>query len=352
VTRNQARSGLCEFLRREGWIGASVLPLAGDASPRRYYRIDAGSRSAVLMDDSAGGAEAAGRFAALGDHLRTLGLRPPFVLAHDLPKGLLLLEDLGDDLYARLLERRPELEHPCYEAAVDLLAHLHRSEPPVSVAFAGHNHAIEPYGMKMLLAEAGLFPDWWLAGTGATLARESRAEYDELLQDALRPVAETARALVLRDYHAENLLWLAAASPAWRRIGLLDFQGALAGHPAYDLVSLLADARRDTSAELRQAMHARYHRQAGLPPGEQAAFRSACAALSAQRNLKIMGLFARLCLRDGKPAYLKLLPRVWGHLMRDLAHPCLAELGRWVRGHAAAPTAERRDRLLARQGKK
>ena len=341
-----------QFLAAAGCAGWPVTALAGDASPRRYFRVggDPGRR-AILMDDAAGGAAATGRFAALAEHLRHLGFRAPAIRAAAAEAGLLLLEDLGDDLLTRRLARLPAAEGDGYAAAIDLLLELHRHPPPERVAHAGAGFGIEPYDLAALLAEASLVTDWWLPGAGVTregLPNEGlREEFRGLVAASLAVVAADRSVLVLRDFHADNLLWLGEAAAPWRRLGVIDFQDALAGHPAYDLVSLLRDARRDTSPALRAAMLARYQAGRDQARGQRAEFLAACAALGAQRNLKILGIFARLCRRDGKPAYLDLTPRVWRHLLDDLAHPALAELARWVRAHVPAPTAAVRARLRA-----
>ncbi len=187
----------------------------------------------------------------------------------------------------------------------------------------------------MLAREAALVREWWLpAATGAAPSPELAAEFDGLVAQATATVEPVREVLVLRDYHGDNLIWLPERAGV-ARIGLLDYQDALAGHAAYDLMSLLEDARRDTSLELREAMIARYLGR--RPELDGAAFRAAYAALGAQRNLKIVGIFARLAIRDGKPRYLDLIPRVWGHLMRDLADPALAPLAGWVARHLPPP---------------
>ena len=336
---------LREFLRDAGWDDRPCSPLAGDASPRRYYRLDSGAGTplggAVLMDDPAGGAAACGRFAALSEHLTGLGIRAPRVLNWKLDQGLLLLEDLGEDLLAALLERTPDAESTCYEAAVDLLVELRHHAPPVSLRFEGAVHRIEPYDMGPLLAEAALFAEWWLPGAGGAADSSAVEEYLALIRETLADVSPSRDVLVLRDFHAENLLWLdGTEGKSWQRVGVLDYQDALAGHAAYDLVSLLEDARRDTTPALRDAMHAHYASRAGLSRDERSEFAGACAALAAQRNLKIIGVFARLCIRDGKPAYLDLVPRVWNHLLRDLTHPRLKALERWIRNYAPEPNSE------------
>lgn len=307
------------FLAAEGWARAAIRPLAGDASNRRYLRLEAPSGTrAVLMDSPPAKGEDPRPFLSVTALLRARGLSAPEVLAADPALGFLLLEDLGDALFARVAAAEPALEPTLYAAAGELLAEL--------VSGPGAE-ALPPYDAAVLAREAALAWEWWRpAATGAPTPPERAAAAAEALAAALRETgAEAARAApVLRDYHAENLIWLPARRGT-ARIGLLDYQDALAGHAAYDLISLVEDARRDVSPAAAAAARAPL-----LPPGRaaRAAFEAAAAALAAQRNLKIMGIFARLARRDGKPAYLRLLPRVWGHLRRDLAHPALAGTAR------------------------
>lgn len=308
------------FLGEAGWEGAALAPLAGDASPRRYLRLTRGAETAVLMDAGPASGEDVRPFLRITGWLRARGLSAPEILAQSAEAGLLLLEDLGDALYARVAASDPASETELYAAATDLLA-AHAAPAPEGLA---------PYDMAVLQREAGLVPDWYLPGASADAA----ADYAGLLAEALAPASEARGVLVLRDYHAENLIWLPERTGA-ARVGLLDYQDALSGHPAYDLVSLLEDARRDTAPELRSAMRARF--LAARPELSAEAFGAAYAALGAQRNLKILGIFARLCRRDGKPRYLELMPRVWGHLMQDLAHPALAPLAAWAARHLPPP---------------
>lgn len=326
------------LLAAAGWGAARRAPLAGDASPRRYDRLTGGPAPAVLMDADPATGEDVRPFAALTGLLRARGFRAPEIFAADPVHGFLLLEDLGDALFARVCAARTEAEADLYPAAVDLLAELHAEPPPPEAKGAGCVHPIPPYDRATLLREARLAVDWWTPAAAAPLPPDAVAEYDALVAEACAAVEADRSALVLRDYHAENLIWDGAAA-GLARIGLLDYQDALAGAPAYDLVSLLEDARRDTSPELRGAMTRRYAAAAALrdPRFERDAFAAACAALAAQRNLKIVGIFARLALRDRKPGYLALIPRVWAHLLRDLAHPALAPLARFVARRIPAP---------------
>lgn len=317
------------FLEQAGWGDAQRRPLAGDASFRRYERLHHGSQTAVLMD-APPPQEDVRPFIRMARWLVAQGFSAPRILAEDSAHGFLLLEDLGDDLYSRLLRAGGD-ETALYEAAIDMLLRLHKHSAPAELA---------PYDAARLIDEAGLFPDWYLpALTGQPTAPAQRAEFDALLA-ALAPAAVTMRPIaVLRDFHADNLLWLPDRTDT-ARVGLLDFQDAVAGHPAYDLVSLLEDARRDVAPALAEAMLTRYISGSA---SDDASFRRAYAILGAQRNIRIIGIFTRLWKRDGKSGYQAFMPRMWGLLERDLAHPELADLRAWV--DQAAPMDLRRKPL-------
>ena len=276
------------------------------------------------------GAAAWRDFLRIARHLRGLGLSAPEILAEDPGHGFLLLEDLGDDIYARLLRDRPELELPLYHAAADVLLHLQSSPAPASLPDPGAED----------WAEAAAFAlDWYRrAITGDT---GDRPRFVALLAEALHRHADGPRVLILRDYHAENLLWLPARQ-GLARVGLLDFQLAQMGQPGYDLVSLLQDARRDVSRETEAATCALFRAATGQ---DEAGFSAAYAALGAQRALRILGIFARLCMVAGKPGYLRLIPRVWGQLLRNLAHPALVPLARLCADLLPEPTPERLSRI-------
>jgi aminoglycoside/choline kinase family phosphotransferase len=341
VTMAERDDELAAFLDAAGWSSQAARPLAGDASNRRYLRLgpETGRPAAVLMDAPPSTGEDVRPFVAVTHWLREHGFSAPAIAAADTARGFLLLEDLGDDLYTPLLARAPELEAKLYGAAVDLMAELASIPAPDKIGPRDCRVDLPPYDAAVLAREAALLREWWVpAATGATPSQGFAAEFDGLVAQATAVVGPARDVLVLRDYHADNLIWL----PRRRgiaRVGLLDYQDALAGHAAYDLMSLLEDARRDTSAELREAMIARYlARYLGCRPGlDGQEFRAAYSVLGAQRNLKIVGIFARLALRDAKPRYLDLIPRVWGHLMRDLSHPALTPLAGWVARHVPAP---------------
>ncbi|MEK7343294.1 MAG: phosphotransferase [Pseudomonadota bacterium] len=314
------------FLADAGWGAAAILPLAGDASFRRYFRVVEGGRRAVLMD-APPPHEDPRPFIAIAEHLNADGFAAPRILARDLMHGLVLIEDFGDLRVKEHLDADPEAELATYKRAVDLLVDLHR-KPAAD---------LPPYDRAVYQREAGLLTDWYCPAAGLEVDADTYVQ----AWDAVLPVVERSASptvTVLRDYHAENIMLIDRA--ASHGLGLLDFQDALAGHPAYDLVSLLQDARRDVPEAVEAAMLAHY-KTAASPPQD---FDAAYAVLGAQRNAKIIGIFTRLWKRDGKPRYLSYLPRMWGLLERDLAHPALAPVADWF---AANIPADKRHEALA-----
>jgi aminoglycoside/choline kinase family phosphotransferase len=366
-----------DFLARSGWGAATIAPLPGDASTRRYARLHLNGKTAMLMDQPQGaeapvapahadaetrralgynavarlaGADCA-RFAAVSAWLRSHGLAAPEVYAADCASGFLILEDLGDALFAEALAdggNPAEL----YEAAVKVLARMHAGDapsylPPPAATRASPLAATSPssatregeadlrfplydYDLVAQLAETDLLTEWFMPlALGRKATDEEVTEYRRLWRAALEGLGGR-RVFVHRDYHAENLLWLPERQ-GLARVGLIDFQDAVAGSPAYDLISLTEDARRDVSPGLAEAATCQYlaAMAAQGTPLDEAGFRYAMAVMAAQRNTKIVGIFARLYSRDGKARYLAFLPRVWGYLERDLAHPALADLRAW-----------------------
>ncbi len=311
------RDAAPDFLYRAGWADAQILPLAVDASFRRYYRVIEAGRSAVLMD--APPPEDTRKFAHMAAWLNERGFAAPAILADDAAAGFMLLEDFGDMRMRETVDAAPESEGRLYAAAVDQLLRLQRHEAA----------PVPPYDRAFILREANLLIEWYCDALGLPVDVDGYAAAWNAAFDAL---PEMPVVTVLRDYHAENLMLLDDA-----RLGLLDFQDALAGHPAYDLVSLLQDARRDVPAVVEASMIARYHESTGVGDGFDAAYH----LFGAQRNAKIIGIFTRLWRRDGKPRYGALCPRVWRYLERDLAHPALAGVARWF--DLNIPAAKRGD---------
>lgn len=318
-----------EFLAGAGWGAAQVSPLAGDASARRYFRVTKGAGRAVLMDS---GSLDQGPFLQVGAWLRGQGLSAPKVLAEDRRQGLLLLEDLGDGLFARLAG--PVDEQTLYSAAVDVLIALDRAEVP------GFLPGFEPATMCDQIDVAF---DWYRRGiigeSGDAFGR-IRSGFETVFANH---VPETSTVL-LRDYHAENLIWLPDRE-GLARVGLLDFQDAMVGPAGYDLVSLLFDARRDVPTDLIEAMLSRFCTQTGR---DRDTFAASAAVIGAQRNLRILGVFARLCMAQGKAHYVDLIPRVWGHVETCLAHPALAPVAGPIRAALPAPSPDALTRLRDR----
>jgi len=308
--------GLEAFLASAGWGDAVIEPLAGDASFRRYFRIRKGERSAMLMDAPPPNEDPA-PFLRAAKWLDANGLRAPRILAEDASRGLVLLEDFGEVRMREYLDQWPDDEREVYQAAIDALVELHRMPPGPFV----------DYSLAEYQREAKLFVDWYCPAQNLYI---DGAGYSAAWEAVLGPLLPRQRpgVVVLRDYHAENIMLLGALHDQ----GLLDFQDALVGHPAYDLVSLLQDARRDVSPELEAAMFDYYVSKAD--PGTD--FAADYARLGAQRNAKIVGIFVRLWKRDGKPRYLDYIPRVWALLERDLAHPALEPVARWFDANVPA----------------
>ena len=310
--------GLDEFLGAVGWANSRVEALAGDASFRRYFRVHkSGGETAMLMD-APPPHEDPQPFLHVAKYLLQNGFRAPAIYGEDLTRGLVLIEDFGDQRMREHVDAHPEDEVAIYKQAIDTLIELDKA-PVADVA---------PYDAEAYMREVSLLAEWYLPAMGINFDRDA---FDALWRQALTPLFDDKwqQTTVLRDYHAENIMLLDDGAQ-----GLIDFQDALAGHPAYDLVSFLQDARRDVSEELETEMLAYYREHADA----DADFDLHYALLGAQRNTKIIGIFTRLWERDGKERYLNFLPRMWGLLERDLAHPGLAAVKEWFDQNIPAET--------------
>jgi len=308
------------FLAANGWRTGDVRPLADDASFRSYHRLEAGDRKAVMMD-APPEHEDVRPFVTIARHLLSLGLSAPRILAEDAETGLLLLEDLGDDTFTRLLKNGAD-ETALYALAIDVLIHLHQL-PPSQTVPAG----TPAYDNDRLLDEALLFTDWYLpAVLDAPPSENMRNGYIDAWNKVLPIVYVQPLTLVLRDFHVDNLMRLPDRDGV-SACGLLDFQDAVAGATAYDVMSLLEDARRDIAPGLKDAMMTRY--VDGMGDLDRPGFDAAFAILAAQRHAKVIGIFTRLCRRDGKAGYLVHIPRIWRLLEQALRHPALAPVSAW-----------------------
>lgn len=305
---NALPQGLLPFLSHAGWDGAVIDPIPGDASFRRYFRIRDGDRKAMLMH-APPPQEDPQPFLDVAAWLTANAMRAPSIYAADAANGWVLLEDFGNDRMRDWLDVNPGDEDGAYAAAIDALVALH-ARPPGPFAY---------YDIAAYLREAEVFTEWYCRAAGLQV---DTASYVQAWETVLAPMLrrQNPGVTVLRDYHAENIMLLPGGAQ-----GLIDFQDALVGHRAYDLVSLLQDARREVSRELEQSMLQRYTSQVQVGPD----FAADYACLGAQRNAKIVGIFTRLWKRDNKPGYLALIPRVWAAMERDLSHPALAPVAAW-----------------------
>lgn len=348
--RLQRARALRALLDRSGWDEAARLPMQGDASSRAYERlVKPDGTTAVLMISPARAdgppvrdgkpysaivklAESVHAFVGVDRGLRALGFSAPRIFGEDLAEGLLIIEDLGSEPVVDAGGPRPER----YAEAIRLLAKLHATELPGVLPVAdGIDHVLPRYDLDALLFETELLPDWYGPAIRQTrLSHPARAEFVALWAEVLRSVEPERPTWTLRDYHSPNLIWLPERE-GLERIGVIDFQDAVLGHPAYDVASLLQDARVDASAEFELRLLGLYvrERRARDPDFDMQAFARAYAVLAAQRATKILGIFARLDKRDGKPGYLAHIPRIEGYLTRNLAHPALTRIRLWHAEH-------------------
>ncbi|MBL4596573.1 MAG: phosphotransferase [Robiginitomaculum sp.] len=335
------------FLAKAGWEGAICTPLAGDASTRQYFQVNLAAKTAILMSAPAGletaicppdasvqdrqnlGYTAMARLAAndcrafvgLAQELANRGFSTPAILAADIPVGLILLEDLGKNLFAALLQQQPNLERELYENAVAVLAALTRSSFGVEFEYRDQNWPVQTYDRTALMVETALLDEWYFPFCGIATTTNLQSTLNQAWHQVLDGITRGPTGLVLRDFHAENLIWLPERAKT-SNIGLLDFQDAVFGHPAYDLVSLLQDARRDVDPMLETPMIEHFIALAHWP--DKAEFLTAYRILGAQRAAKILGIFVRLARRDGKSHYLSFLPRVERYFTANLGHKELA----------------------------
>lgn len=325
------------ILAQTPWEDAIREPLAGDASTRRYERLTdrQSGRTAIFMDAPPENGENVRRFTEIALHLTQLGFSAPEIYAEDAEYGFLLLEDLGDSVFTNTITQEPGLERQLYEAATDLLIEL-RDKPVLS--------SLDSFGPTVMAQKTGIAFEHYVAGITGDPSSDLRSRFEIRFEDVLHRATQGAKVLIHRDYHADNLIWLPERSGI-QRVGLLDFQDAVQGHPAYDLVSLLQDVRREVPAGIGMQMIQRYIASTG---DDDHSFRTAYAVLGVQRNLRILGVFARLAKQFGKPHYVDLIPSVWTHLMRNLEHPALVPVADTLRGVLPLPSTENLELLKSR----
>ena len=355
VARLQA---LRQFLDGAGYMEAKRLRMAGDASTRSYARLIRDDGVVILMNSprrpdgpavydgksysaAVHLAEDVKPFVAIAAGLRERGFSAPSIHHADLGAGFLITEDFGSAGFVEGDPPRPIADR--YEAATDMLAALHRETLPEILPVAPQiTYAIPAFDTDALLVEVGLMLEWYLPDRGAELTDNMRAEFVAMWRDLLSKPAAAARALdktwALRDFHSPNLIWLGERQ-GLAKVGIIDFQDAVLGPAAYDLVSLLQDARIDVPEQLELALLTRYikARRAADDSFDPAGFAELYAVMSAQRNTRLLGTFARLNRRDGKPQYLRHQPRIWTYLNRSLAHPALARAREWYSANVPPP---------------
>ncbi|MDX2275861.1 MAG: phosphotransferase [Hyphomonadaceae bacterium] len=349
---------LARLLKETGFAAAERRPLAGDASTRRYERLAFGDRKAVLMDapPSAESAPcppgatplerrglgwnatarlAASRveaFVAVAAYLKSLGLAAPEIYGADLEAGYAVIEDLGDDLYANIIASGKAPEIPLYEEAARVLAHVHAAPLPSRLTGpGGASWPLLEYDALALEVNADLFVEWISRAADVSISDAARARWEPIRDALIVKALGFPRAFTIRDYHAENLLWMPQRD-GLARVGLLDFQDAVRGWRAWDFTMLLDDARRDVSPAARQAAIRAYLDASGV---DDAPFQRELAVLGALNTMRILGRFAQLA-HDGKPRYLAFMPRMWAHLARNLQHPALEDARAFVSEIAGA----------------
>jgi len=309
------------FLQSQGLTQANQIVLAADASFRRYYRITSHNKSWVLMD-APPTKENTRTFVAIAKYLRSIGVNAPEIYGEDVENGFLLLEDFGDQKFSTIVEvSNHKQETKLYMAAISLLVKLQEAAPPPW---------LPGYTTEILMEEVNLFIDWfWPMAKTCSISTSALKTYREAWTNVLTATNAKKNVLVLRDFHVDNLMWIKGCR-GLKRVGVLDFQDALSGSPIYDLVSLLEDVRRDVPADLVCDLKDYFFASQKLKSEE---FEYIYAALSAQRNTKILGIFTRLSKRDGKSQYLDLLPRTWRLLDNSLSNPALSPVQQWFEEH-------------------
>ena len=347
---------LRQFLNEAGYADATRQRMVGDASTRSYARLVRDDGVVILMNSPrrADGppvydgksysavvhlAEDVKPFVAIAGGLRERGFSTPVIHHTDLDNGFLITEDFGSAGFVEGDPARPIVER--YHVAADMLAALHRVALPFILPLApGLTYAIPTFDTDALLVEAGLMLEWYLPDRGVEPTHKMRDEFVTMWRDLLSKPAAAARTWVIRDFHSPNLIWLDKRSGI-AKVGIIDFQDAVLGPAAYDMVSLAQDARIDVPEQLELALLVRYikARRAADDTFDPAAFAELYAIMSAQRNTRLLGTFARLNRRDGKPQYLRHQPRLWTYLNRSLAHPLLAPVRAWYSAHVPPPAA-------------
>ncbi|MFI4984071.1 MAG: aminoglycoside phosphotransferase family protein [Rickettsiales bacterium] len=316
------QSDIYAFLLNSGMHNFRAKKLAGDASLREYYRIFASDGKTYIMMDSSQDIQSSMEFAKIGHYLGEIGVSAPQIIAKHLKAGYMLLEDLGDAIYTPYIAQNSKQEEELYFTAIDLLAQIQKASLSIDIA---------NYSEISMNKEIDAFLEWYVkVELTDSMFKAAKADLFKIFTKLYSRLADLKPVIVLRDFMADNLIWLADRQET-KRVGVIDFQDALLGSPAYDLVSLLQDARRDVPADLVEKCIKRFVKNIG---SDENKFMDAYYILGAQRNLKIIGYFHRLNIKYQKPKYLGYLPRVWEHINLNLEEPVMAELNEWFEKYA------------------
>jgi aminoglycoside/choline kinase family phosphotransferase len=305
------------ILDKTQWRNAGRVPLAGDASSRRYVRLTQEESSAILMLDPA--PANVRQFLKVGQILKEYGFSAPDILEDAADRGMLILEDFGDDIFAKIIEQNPSREGELYKLAVDFLIDLTKREKPYDLPY---------FSQSYVLDQNAAFLDFYVPDIlGHPLADNARFFFHQIWRELLKLIEDDPEVFLYRDFHAENLVLLDSRE-GLAQLGLLDFQDAMCGPAAYDLASLLQDVRRQITPAVAQSMTSYYASETNI---NETALKQRIAILGAHRCLRILGVFTRLAKEQGKSRYIALLPRVIGHLNDNLAHPDLLALKHWIK---------------------
>ena len=338
LLRNEA---IEKFLLHSNWKNSPRKFLEGDASSRRYETVALDGNTSILMDMPqkpdgppvkngkpysaiAHLAEGISSVVRANEMLLAQGYSAPIIAKSDIGNGLAIIENLGTSVFGSMMRSGTDVREPM-QTTVALLADMATKDWPTT---------IPSYDTEAQVIETDLLISWfWKFIHGSEPAHTLHESFERIWRQILPLTHYEKPHWVLRDFHSPNLIWIPERQDL-QRVGLIDTQDAVLGHPAYDLVSLLQDARVDIEFEWADELYALYgNLRAQQGAFEREKFSAAYAVLGAQRATKILGIFARLAKRDGKPAYLKHMPRVSRYLKRNLEHPSLAALKMWYLEH-------------------
>ena len=320
---NYDRDAECEkFLNIAGYLSYAKDALKGDASRRKFYRLSKGDKSVILIDANPLSGEEPAAYAAVTSYLKKNNVNVPEIFEQNVTQGFFIIEDFGDDLMNNVVRSEPAREETLYKEALEALSYIQSLPVQDVISADDFTYRIREYDVNRLISEARLFTDWYVPElTKRPISYAARDEFIAILRGVLLPVVHTQNVTVLRDYHADNLM------VSGDKLGIIDFQDAVLGNAAYDVVSLLQDARRKVSPDFEAKMLDYYCDHAKISNKDD--FMRDYHILGAQRNIKILGIFVRLFVRDKKKNYLEFLPDVWAYLEKDLEHPALSPLKSW-----------------------